>query len=114
MEHFQTHHDVVKGGLGQEVNKDGRGNDPRTFSMACPAKAGPRPFPVKGCSGQAETHTAIRVHFWNWHVRDTVVILEEVNLPHPRFPLCDMPIMWRLLNGMHWRTTQCKKGGGQK
>ena len=31
--------------------------------------------------------------------RDTVVILEEGNLSHPRYPLCDMLVPWRSLNG---------------
>ena len=26
----------------------------------------------------------MRVHLWHWHVRETVVILEEVKLYHPR------------------------------
>ena len=32
----------------------------------------------------AATRTAMRVHFLHRHVLDTVVILEEGNLPHPR------------------------------
>ena len=54
--------------------------------MEFTAKSGPMPCPVKGCSGQAATRTAMKVEFWHWHVRDTVVILEEVNLPLPRLP----------------------------
>ena len=56
----------------------------------------------------------MRVHFWNWNVRDTVVILEEGNLPHSRCPLCDMLVPWRTLNGMHRRTVQCKRGAESK
>ena len=54
------------------------------YRMAFLAKVGPMPFPFEGCSGWEETRTDMRIHFWNWHVRDTVVILEEVNLPHPQ------------------------------
>ena len=43
----------------------------------------------------------MRVHLWHRHVRDTVVILEEGNLSYPRFPLCDMVMPWRALNGMN-------------
>ena len=39
------------------------------------------------------------VHFWNRHVRDTVVILEEVNSPHPWYPMCDILLLWIALNG---------------
>ena len=90
--HRQTQHGVAKGGLESEGGGadrgDGgdRGDDPITYSMAFPVRAGPRRFPVKGCSGRAATRTAMRVHFWNWHVRDTVLILEEGKPPHPRFP----------------------------
>ena len=52
----------------------------------------------------------MRVHFWHRHVRDTGVILEEVNLPHPRCPLFNILVPWRDMNGIHWRTAQCKKG----
>ena len=52
----------------------------------------------------------MRVHFWHRNVRDTVVILEEGNLPHPRCPMCDMLVLWRSLNGIHRRTVQCKNG----
>ena len=85
--HRQTQHGVDKGGLGSEGGgSDGcdGGNDPRTYRVAFPARAVPRPCSVKGCSGRASTRTEMRVHFWNWHVRETVVILEEGNPPHPR------------------------------
>ena len=72
--------------------------------MAFPAKAGPRTCPVKRCSGRSAMQTAIQVRFWYRHVQDTVVILEEGNLPHPRCPMCDMLVLWRSLNRMHRRT----------
>ena len=48
----------------------------------------------------------MKVHFWNRHVKDIVVILEEGNLPHPRFPLCDMLVPWKALNRMYMHTEQ--------
>ena len=83
MAHCQTQPGVAKGRLGQEGDKAAGGDNPRTYRMAFPEKAGPRPCPVEGCSGQVSTQTTIRVHFWHRHVRDTVVILEEGNLSHP-------------------------------
>ena len=56
----------------------------------------------------------MRVHFLHRHVRDTVVVLEEVNLPHPRFPRCDMMVPWHALNWKHLATAQCARGGEQK
>ena len=43
-----------------------------------------------------------------------MVILEEGNLPHPRFPMCDIMVLWRSLNGMHWGKVQCKRGAERK
>ena len=82
--HCQTQHGVTKGGLGQVGNKEARGANPRTYRMVIPAKIGPMNCPVKGCSDQAEKRTAMRVNLCHHHVWDTVVILEERNLPHPR------------------------------
>ena len=52
----------------------------------------------------------MRVHFFHQHVRDTVIILEEGNIPHPRCPRCDMLVPWRSLNRNHLDTAQCAKG----
>ena len=79
--HRQTQQGVANWGLGQEGDEEGGGDDPRTSRMAFPTNAVPRPCPVEGCSGRAATRTAMRVHFWHRHVWDTVVILEEGNLP---------------------------------
>ena len=56
----------------------------------------------------------MRMHFFNRHVRDIVIILEEGNLPHPRFPRCDMLVPWRELNGRHHATAQYKKVAERK
>ena len=42
------------------------------------------------------------------------MILEEGNLPHQQCPLCDMLVLWRSLNDMHWCTAQCRKGAERK
>ena len=73
--HRQTHHDMAKGGPGQEGNIEGGGDDTRMYRMEFPEKAGPRPCPVEGCSVQASTWTEIQMHFWHRHIRDTAVIL---------------------------------------
>ena len=85
--HRQTQHIVVNGGLGSEGGKAGGGNegdDPRTYGLAFTARAGPRPFPVEWCSGRVSTQTEMVIQYWHRHVRDTMVILEKVKLPHPR------------------------------
>ena len=83
--------------------------------MAFLTRERPRHCPVEGCSGKGEaTRNAMRVHFWHMHVQDTVVILEEGDLPHPRCPLCDMLVPWWSLNVSHNVTAQCEKGTEQK
>ena len=54
------------------------------------------------------------LHFWRRHVRDTVIILEEGNLPHPQCENCDILVPWRALNGRHKNTAMCKSGVEQK
>ena len=54
------------------------------IQMAFPTRGGSREFLVKGCQGQAEMRTAMRVHFLYRHVWYTLIILEDGNLPHPR------------------------------
>ena len=73
--HRQTQHSVSKRGLGSERDKADGVYKPRTYIMAFHTREGTRPCPVEGCSGRALTRTANRVHLWQWHVRDTVVIL---------------------------------------
>ena len=63
--HRQTQHGVAQGGSGKVSNEESGGNYPRTFRMAFPAKSGPRPCPVEGCSFRAAMRTAMRVHFWH-------------------------------------------------
>ena len=82
--------------------------------LSFPAREVPRPCPVKGCSGRASMQIEMKVYFWHRHVWDTVVILEEGNLPHPRFPLCDMLVPWEALNGTHRRISQCNRGAEWK
>ena len=90
----QTQHVVAKGGLvseGGESYRRDRDDNPRTYRMVFPVQAGPRTCPVEGCSGWASTRTAMKVHFWHRHVRDTIVILEKGNLPHSWCLLCEAP-----------------------
>ena len=44
------------------------------------------------------------------HMRDTVVILEEVGHPLPRWPKYDMIVAWRVINGKHQATAMCCRG----
>ena len=84
------------------------------YCMALPAKEVPRSCPVEGCTGRAATRTAIRVHFLHRHGLDTMVILEEGNLPHLRCPRCNMLVPCFTLNGRHPATTQCARGAEWK
>ena len=88
--------------------------EPQTYWVSFPTATGPQGCPVKGCSGRVATMTELRVNFFHRHVRDTMVILEEVNLPHPRCPRCDMMTPLKDLNIRHTTTAQCAKWSDQK
>ena len=62
----------------------------------------------------SETRAAMQVHFVHRHVHDTVVILEEGNLPLPRCPRCDLQVSRKALNGRHLETNQCRTGAERK
>ena len=102
-------HFATREGMGKALDMDGRsytggeGGAPQTYRIEFP-KGGSKVCPVEGCPGRAGTRTVMRVHFWRRHVSDIVIILEEVNIPHPRCPRCDMFVPWRALNGRHKNT----------
>ena len=66
------------------------------------------------CLGVSATRAVMRVHFVHRHVHDTVVILEEGNLPLPRCPRCNLQVSRKALNGRHLDTNQCKTGAERK
>ena len=84
------------------------------YKMNFPTKGVRRQCPVDGCPGVSETRAEMRVHFVHRHVHNTVVILEEGNLPLPRCPRCDLQVSRRALNGRHLDTNQCKPGAERK
>ena len=111
--HLMTQHGRVAE-TRQSSRNPAAGDGPQTFRMIFPAKGGPRSCPVEGCPGRADTRTAIRVHFLQRHVLKTVVILEEVNLPHPRCARCDMLVPRQDLNGSHPAIAQFVRGAHRK
>ena len=55
---------------------------PRTYKRNLLIAGGANNCPVEGCRGRAAIQTMMRVHVYHQNVRDTVIILEEGNLPH--------------------------------
>ena len=66
--------------------------------------------PVDMCRGRETIRANLWVHFVHINMRDTMVITEKANLPHPRCARCDMFVSWVYLNGRHPNTALCKKG----
>ena len=56
----------------------------------------------------------MRVQFLHRHVLNIVVILEEVNYPHPRCGQCDMLVPRQALNSRHYVMAQCVRGAERK
>ena len=74
------------------------GGELQTYNMDLPTAGAPRNCPVKGCRGRVAMQTAMQVLFPHWNVRDTVIILEEGNLPYPECTWDDMLVIWKALN----------------
>ena len=72
--HLQTQYGKETGGIRHWVTKSPNG-EPRTYNMAFPTARALRNCPIEGRWGRATTWTVIRVHFFHWHVRDTMIIL---------------------------------------
>ena len=56
----------------------------------------------------------MRVNFLHMHVRETVIILEGGNLPHPWLPWFDVLETWKAMGRRHVTNTKCAKGADQK
>ena len=56
----------------------------------------------------------MQVKFLHRHVLDTVVILDEGNLPHPQCARCGMLVSRKDLNGRHPATSQCARVAERK
>ena len=78
--------------------------------MSFLAKGGRRRCPVEVCPWVLATRMSMQVHFVHRHVHDTVVMLEEGNLPLPRCPRCDLQVSRKAINGRHLGTIQCRTG----
>ena len=111
--HRMTQHGKARERKWAWTDADMGGEEQQTYRMELP-KGGTKACPFEGCPGRAGTRTAMRVHFWRRHERDTVIVLEEGNLPHPRCENCYMLVPWRALNGRHKNTAMCKSGVERK
>ena len=103
--HMQTQHGREAEGrhIWEATNPS---EQPCTYRMAFLTARRPRNCPVEGCTGRAAMRTAMQIHCFHRHVRDTVIILEEGNIPHPRYPQCNIMVPWSELNRSHLATTQ--------
>ena len=88
--------------------------EPHTYQMNLQTTGQTWGFRSEGCRGRATTRMMKRVNFMHRHVCDTVIILEEDNLPHLQCPRCDMLVPWKDLNDWNATTAQCTKGEERK
>ena len=51
--------------------------------------------------------TNLCIDFVHLHMRDTIVIIEGVNRPHPHFPACDILFSWDSINQCHPKNALC-------
>ena len=107
--HNQVQHRVGQGDLCKTLCHPPPG-EPWTYRMSFPPKAYDMTCPVEGCTGRSLNHTDFRLCFVHCHVQDTIVVLEEVNLPLPQCPQYDMFVSWEALKWRHLDRVMCAKG----
>ena len=66
--------------------------------------------PTERFWGEESSKTNIRVQFYQQHPRYSIVIMEEVNQPHPHCPQRDMFSLQEALNLAHPTATICRCG----
>ena len=107
--HQKTQHEADLAGISQWETLPSD-LEPQTYRMDFQTAMRPQEFPVKECMKWAATRTVMIVHFLHRDIWDTVIILEEVNLPHPWYTRCDVLVPCKDLNGRHLTTAHCEKG----
>ena len=85
MGHMQTQHGREADGILSWESMS-PGEEPCAYRMVFMTSGGQWNCPIEVCLGQAGTSIEMRVHFFYRHVRDTVIILEEGNLPQKWCP----------------------------
>ena len=82
----RDHDDTIWASSRGDMELDNLGHGGRTtdVSLDFPSKGSPQSCQVEVFPGRSATRTAMRVHFLHQHFQDTVVILKEINLSHPR------------------------------
>ena len=70
--------------------------------------------PEEGGVVGASNHTNLRVHFAHFHMRETIVILEEGKQLYYRCPKCEIFVSNKALNGWHLTTEFCRQGEKKK
>ena len=88
--------------------------DPKLYRVSFPREYGPVGCLVEVCEGWAAMRTNLRIHFVYRLMRYTIVILEEGNRIHPRFPEYYMFVPWAALNRSHLVMDLCARGGDSK
>ena len=69
---------------------------------------------MKGCGGQALTCTNLRIPVVRHHMQEMIVIMEEVNHPHPHCLAFDMFVSWAEINHHHPIIALCLRGSNRK
>ena len=105
------HHQVHNGpSMGNQWLATSTHPETRLYSVSFHRVAGTVECPVEGCGGLVSTRTNISIHFVHHHVQETIVIIEEGNLPHPHCPKCDMLVPWAEMKHRHHTNTLCMWG----
>ena len=88
--------------------------DPRLYRVSFLQAGSLGECPVKGCGGQALTCTNLRIPVVRHHMQEMIVIMEEVNHPHPHCLAFDMFVSWAEINHHHPIISLCLRGSNRK
>ena len=97
-----------------DLEKLGHGGRAADLSNGLSTQGSPAELPVGGMHGPSGNEDGNSGSFLNRHVLDTMVILEEGNLPHPRCTQCNILVPRRTLNSRYPSTAKCARGAERK
>ena len=75
-----------------------------------PWTATPINCPVDGFHRKDTSHTNLQLHFMQWNVEDTIIILNKGTVPHPRCGKCVMFLPLDTLVAWYLSTKICSRG----
>ena len=88
--------------------------EPRLYRVSFSKAAWFIGSPVESWTGRRNNLTYLHIHFVHRHVQDTILILEEYNLPQHHFLVWNMIVPWEPLKRLQYTTSLWVRGEERK